>query len=129
MLEGFDFGTPAIANQLTGKLAALKKYNALDVPASYFMEAMSRLREKFLNVPLKGMLHPASPSAKRATKKQQAAAGTAPAVQEEELTAQQWFERGFDTKDLDERIRFYSQAIRLRLTMPRPLTTAALRDK
>ena len=46
MLEGFDFGTPAIANQLTGKLAALKKYNALDVPASYFMEAMERLREQ-----------------------------------------------------------------------------------
>src|SRR6476660_9143229 len=114
MLEGFDFGSPAIANQLTGKLAALKKYNALDVPASYFLAAMERLREKFLNVPLKGVLHPASASAKRATKKQQAAADTAPAVQEEELTAQQWFERGFDTKDLDEKVRFYSQAIRLK---------------
>src|SRR6478752_5678921 len=113
MLESFDFGTPAIANQLTGKLAALKRYNALDVPASYFMEAMNRLREKFLNVPLEGVLHPASASAERATKKQQAAADTAPAVQEEELTAQQWFERGFDTKDLDEKVRFYSQAIRL----------------
>jgi tetratricopeptide (TPR) repeat protein len=113
MLEGFDFGTPAIANQLTGKLATLKSYNALGVPAEYFMEAMNRLREKFLNVPLEGVLHPASRSAERVTKRQQAAAETAPAVQEEELTAQQWFERGFDTKDLDERIRFYSQAIRL----------------
>jgi tetratricopeptide (TPR) repeat protein len=114
MLEGFDFGTPAIANQLTGKLAALRKYNALDVPASYFMAAMDRLRERFLNVPLEGVLHPASPSAERATKKQQAAADTAPVVQEKELTAQQWFERGFDTKDLDEKVRFYSQAIRLK---------------
>jgi tetratricopeptide (TPR) repeat protein len=114
MLEGFDFGTPAIANQLTGKLAALKKYNALDVPASYFMAAMERLREKFLNVPLEGVLHPASPSAQRVTKRQQAAADTAPAVKEKELTAQQWFERGFDTKDLDEKIRFYSQAIHLK---------------
>jgi tetratricopeptide (TPR) repeat protein len=113
MLEGFDFGTPAIANQLTGKLTALKSYNALDVPASYFMEAMSRLREKFLNVPLEGVLHPASASAERATKKQQAAADIAPTVQEKELTAQQWFERGFDTKDLDEKVRFYGQAIRL----------------
>jgi tetratricopeptide (TPR) repeat protein len=113
MLEGFDFGTPAIANQLTGKLAALRKYNALDVPASYFMAAMDRLREKFLNVPLEGVLHPASPAAQEATESQQAAAGTAPAVQEKELTAQQWFERGFDAKDLDEKIRFYSQAIRL----------------
>lgn len=32
MLEGFDFGTPGISNQLTGKLAALKSYNALSVP-------------------------------------------------------------------------------------------------
>src|SRR5207253_3754505 len=29
MLEGFDFGTPKIASQLTGKLAALKHYNGL----------------------------------------------------------------------------------------------------
>ena len=29
MVEGFDFGTPAIARQLTGRLAALKKYNGL----------------------------------------------------------------------------------------------------
>ena len=114
MLEGFDFGTPAIANQLTGKLATLKSYNALDVPASYFMEAMSRLREKFLSVPLEGVLHPASPSAELATKKQQAVAATAPAVQEKELTAQQWFERGFNSKDPDEQIRFYGLAIRLK---------------
>jgi tetratricopeptide (TPR) repeat protein len=118
MLEGFDFGTPAIANQLTGKLAALKRYNALDVPASYFMAAMERLREKFLNVPLEGVLHPPSSFAERATKRQQAAADIAPAVQEEELTAQQWFERGLDTKDLDEKVRFYSQAIRLKPNYP-----------
>ena len=118
MLEGFDFGTPAIANQLTGKLAALKRYNALDVPASYFMAAMERLRERFLNVSLEGVLHPASPEVRRATESQQAAADTAPSVLEEELTAQQWFERGFDTKDSDERIRFYSQAIRLRPNYP-----------
>src|ERR1022692_1590974 len=32
MLEGFDFGTPTIANQLTGTLAALKHYNGLSIP-------------------------------------------------------------------------------------------------
>jgi len=114
MLEGFDFGTPAIAKQLTGKLAALRKYNALDVPASYFLAAMERLREKFLNVPLEGVLHPASAAAQEATESQQAAAGTAPAVEERELTAQQWFERGFNATDPDEKVRFYSQAIRLK---------------
>ena len=40
MLEGFDFGTPGIANQLTGTLAALKHYNALSIPPEYFLEAM-----------------------------------------------------------------------------------------
>lgn len=113
MLEGFDFGTPAIANQLTGKLSGLKRYNALDVPASYFMAAMERLREKFLNVPLEGVLHPASPSAQLATKSQQAAADTAPTVSGQELTAQQWFEKGFNAKDVEEKVRFYNQAILL----------------
>jgi len=115
MLEGFDFSTPAIANQLTGKLAALKRYNALDVPASYSMEAMDRLRQQYLNVPLKAVLHPTTVSAQRATKRQQAAADTAPAVSGKELTAQQWFERGLNTKDLDEQIRCYTHAIRLKL--------------
>ena len=32
MLEGFDFGTPKIAGQLTGMLAALKHYNGLSIP-------------------------------------------------------------------------------------------------
>src|ERR1019366_2482511 len=45
---------------------------------------------------------------------QKAAANAAPAVQEEELTAQQWFERGFAAADVDEQLRFYSEAIRLK---------------
>ncbi len=114
MLEGFDFGAPAIAKQLTGKLALLKKYNALNIPAEFFVEAMGRLRDRFLNVPLKAVLHPASPSAARAAKAEKGKATKAPAVGEEELTAQQWFERGFDARDLDEKLRFYSQAIRLK---------------
>src|SRR5262249_39542399 len=31
MLEGFDFGAPGIANQLTGTLAEVRRYNALRV--------------------------------------------------------------------------------------------------
>ena len=115
MLESFDFGAPKIAGQLTGKLAALKRYNGLGIPPEYFMEAMDRLRTKFLNVPLSAVLHPAPPSAQKAAKEQKAAAGAAPGVQEEELTAQQWFERGLATVDLDERVRCYNEAIRLKL--------------
>src|SRR5262245_5680769 len=46
MFEGFDFGAPAIAPYLTGRLADLKRYNALSVPAAFFLEAMSRLRDR-----------------------------------------------------------------------------------
>ena len=114
MLEGFDFGSPKIASQLTGKLATLKSYNGLSIPPEYFLEAMGRLREKFLNVPLAAVLHPASPSAQVAATEQKAAADSAPPVKEKELTAQQWFERGFDAADLDEKLRFYTEAIRLK---------------
>jgi len=114
MLEGFDFGTPKIGGQLTGRLAALKHYNGLSIPPEYFMEAMERLRGRFLNVPLTAVLHPASLSAQRAATEQKAAAHAAPAVREEELTAQQWFERGSAATDVDEQLRLYSEAIRLK---------------
>jgi tetratricopeptide (TPR) repeat protein len=113
MLEGFDFGTPKIASQLTGELAALKHYNGLSIPPDYFLEAMGRLRDKYLNVPLTAVLHPASRSVQRAATEQKAAADAAPAVQTEELTAQQWFERGLAAADVDEQLRFYTEAIRL----------------
>lgn len=93
MLEGFDFGTPAIARQLTGKLATLKHYNALSIPEAYFGEAMDRLRSKYLQVPLAAVLHPASPSAQRVASEQRAAADTAPAVLKDALTAQALVER------------------------------------
>ncbi len=114
MLEGFDFGTPTIGNQLTGKLAVLKQYNALNIPADYFLEAMGRLRDRFLNVAPDAVSRPASPAARQGAKEQKAAAAEAPPVGEEELTAQQWLERGFNASDLDEKVRFYSEAIRLK---------------
>src|SRR5262245_20609709 len=71
MLAGFDFGTPAIASQLTGKLATLKEYNGLEIPkARFFSSEMERLRNKFLNVPVDAVLHPASDSAQQAATEQ-----------------------------------------------------------
>ena len=71
MLAGFDFGTPATASQLTGKLAALKEYNGLEIPkARFFSPAMERLRNKFLNVRVDAVLHPASDSAQVLVKQQ-----------------------------------------------------------
>ena len=114
MLEGFDFASPGIAGQLTGSLAALKSYNGLSIPPEYFMEAMGRLRDRYLSVPLTAARPPVSASVKRAAREQKAAADAVPAVQEEELTAQQWFERGFAAAEVDEKVRFYTEAIRLK---------------
>jgi tetratricopeptide (TPR) repeat protein len=120
MFEGFDFGTPTISKQLVGKLAQLKKYNALNIPADYFLEAMGRLRDRFLNVALEAVPRPrpASAVARQAATEQKAAAAEAPKVAGEELTAQQWFERGYNAPDLDEKLRFYGNAIRIKPDYP-----------
>jgi tetratricopeptide (TPR) repeat protein len=114
MFEGFEFGSPAIAPHLAGRLADLKRYNALSVPAEYFLEAMGRLRERHLNVSLDTVRHPVAPAASQAVAQQQAAAAAASLVRQEELTAEQWFERGFGATDSDEKLRCYTEAIRLK---------------
>ena len=44
MLEGFGFGTPTIAKQLTGKLDALRQYNGLSIPPSNEVRVASARR-------------------------------------------------------------------------------------
>jgi hypothetical protein len=71
MLAGFDFGTSTTASQLTGKLVELKKYNGLEIPKiRFFSSEMERLRDKFLNVPVDAVLHPASDFAQQAATEQ-----------------------------------------------------------
>lgn len=113
-LEGFDFGSPSIAKYLTGKLANLKKYNGQNVPAGFFDEAMEKLKSKFLNVALDAILHPASNMVQKEVRKQQVAASKAMDVKERELTAQEWFEKGYKSTDFNEQIRCYTEAIRLK---------------
>jgi lipoprotein NlpI len=113
MFEDFYFSKPALAQHLPGKLALLKRYNGLRVHAEYFEEAMTRLREKYLNVPLDAVLHPLSVSAQQAVKTQQAAVKVAPIVKENDLTAEEWFERGYEATDPNEQIHCFTEAIRL----------------
>ncbi len=130
MLESFDFGAPAIAAQLTGKLALLKHYNAMTVIAEYFDAGMDKLRTKFLNVALDAVIHPASSAARQAATEQKAAVAAAPPVAEEELTAQQWFERGFQCNR--PRLRKSASIPKPSAsspTTPKPFTTGASRDK
>jgi tetratricopeptide (TPR) repeat protein len=118
MLEGFDFGSPFVRESLTGKLALLSDINALPVPDAYALEAMDRLRERFLNVALSDVHLPAlQADTEKATEIQKTAANEAAPVSDEQLTAQTWFERGYvfavETKNPEEAIRCFSEAIRL----------------
>ena len=56
--DGFSFSSPSIAEKLTGKLRTIKRYNGLDIYPGYFMEAIERLRGRYLNVALDAVLHP-----------------------------------------------------------------------
>jgi tetratricopeptide (TPR) repeat protein len=114
MLEGFKFNTPSIAGQLTGKMQALKKYNALWVPAEFFGAAMKKLREEYLNVALDAVPHPATHIARQAARAEQAAVKAAPAVKLKELTAQQWFEKAFKATKISDELHYYNKALRLK---------------
>jgi len=117
MVESFDFGSPATVKALTGNLENLKKYNALRIPSEYFFEAMDRLREQFLNVTLDAVVQPISDDAKKSAEEQQIAASETRPVEQQELTAQDWFERGYvfqKAKILSEAIRCYTEAIHLK---------------
>ena len=115
MLESFDFGSPLVTQALTGKLAVLKSYNGLRVYSEYFFEAMDKLRERYMNVEVSGIVS-LNAEAKGITEVQKTAAREAPRVEKEELTAQEWFERGYvfqQDKNLDEAERAYRNAIEL----------------
>ena len=116
-LEGFSFSSPTIAQYLTGKMNALKKYNGLSVPADYFQAAMEKLRNDRLNTPLDAVLHPISNTVQKAVQVQQVAASKATQIKQKELTAQEWLEKGYKhikDKNWDEAIYCSSEAIRLK---------------
>ena len=46
---------------LTGKLAQLRQYNALNIPSEFFDEGMNRLHTRFLNMPVDVVLYPPTP--------------------------------------------------------------------
>jgi tetratricopeptide (TPR) repeat protein len=115
--EGFSFGSPSIAQFLTGKLAMLKNYNGLNVPADYFNEAMNKLIKRFLNIPLDAVIHPLSSNAKKGADAQKAALRKTAKVTKNELSAEEWLEQGYkhhEAKKYAEAINCYTEAIRLK---------------
>jgi tetratricopeptide (TPR) repeat protein len=113
MFEGFDFET--VQQYLVGNLALLPKYNAVEIPVAYFEEAMERLRTRFLSKPLDVILHPSTAADAAAAAKAQANEAAQPRVEEKQLTAEQWVERGnknYNSSDYDSAIGDYNEAIR-----------------
>jgi hypothetical protein len=72
----------------------LKNYNGLNVPADYFNEAMNKLVNRYLNIPLDAVIHPLSSQAKKGATAQKAAIEKTAKVTEKDLSAEEWFEKG-----------------------------------
>lgn len=114
MFDNFDFNSPAIGRHLSGSLAVLRRYQALNVPVEFFFQAMERLRsDQFLNKPLDAVFHPPTPEVIEAATTAQRKANAAPEVTTEDLVASDWLEEAISATDLNEQIRCYSMAISL----------------
>ncbi|MBZ0282965.1 MAG: tetratricopeptide repeat protein [Anaerolineae bacterium] len=115
MFENFNFGDAA--QYVTGdKLPLLPNYNGLDVPRSYFVEAMERLRTRFLNKPLELILHPAPLPEQKQIAAQQQIAQSKPAPTPEQIRAEYYFESGFrhyNNGNTDLAIEEFNRAILL----------------
>jgi formylglycine-generating enzyme required for sulfatase activity len=85
LFDGFSFASPSVVEKLTGKLGAIQRYNGLEVPAGYFLEAMERLRHRYLNVPLDAIIHPVSTQVRKVVKEEQIAANQALAQKWEDI--------------------------------------------
>jgi len=117
IMEGFDFGSPDVIRVLTGKLASLSRKNGLRIMPDFFSEAMERLRKEYLNVDVSGItLQPLSIETRELTNAEISSANEAEPVKPIQLTAEEWFERGYvfqRDKRFDEAIRCYNEFIQL----------------
>lgn len=83
--DGFRFGSPSVAEKLTGKLTSISRYNGLEIPSGYFTEAMERLSSRYLNVPLEAVLLPVSTQVRKVVKEEQIAVNKALVQKWEEI--------------------------------------------
>jgi len=100
---------------LTGKLADLPRYNAVNAPHDYFEEAMTRLRTRFLKLPVGVSITPTPAIDRSAVAAKQAKVESQPKPTVKELSAEEYFSRALalDEMDYDGKIADYNEAIRL----------------
>jgi hypothetical protein len=119
LLDSFDFGSPRVMQALSGNLSALRSCNGLRVYAEYFFDAMEKLRKRYLDVDIRYIPLPLLQGAsEEITESQKTAANEASQVDTTQLAVQEWIERGYinlESKDYDEAVRCYTEAIRIEL--------------
>ena len=93
LVNDFRFDNNASA-QLPGPLRNLPTYNGLSLPQDYFDAAMERLRTRFLKKPVQGEITPARPQDISTVQKKIEEAARQPAPTEQELSAEDYFNRG-----------------------------------
>jgi len=117
LLEGFDFGSPDTLTYLTGELENLRSFSGLNIYAEYFDAGMQKLCDRFLNIPLDAVLHPllrtVSSNVQLIVEEQKRAVAEEAPVDRVTLSAQEWFERAYKTREPEEKIRLYTRAIEL----------------
>ncbi len=114
LTSAFDFNANYAKPYLTGKLAKLPTFNALNVPLDYFDEAMNRLRTRFLK-PIDLISTPTPKHDQAVVQRKIAQAESEPQVTETQLSAQEYFEQALarPEDDLDTKIADYDEALRL----------------
>jgi tetratricopeptide (TPR) repeat protein len=100
---------------LTGKLAELPRFNGLTLPHEYFDEAMVRLRSRYLKQPVVGTIQPTPVIEQPEVAQKIEEAAAEPAPTEEQLSAEQYFQRAYARPDHDYpgKLADYTEAIRL----------------
>jgi tetratricopeptide (TPR) repeat protein len=113
LVNDFHFDD-SVRAYLTGRLRDLPRYNGLVLPHDYFDAAMERLHTRFLKLPAQGIITPAPPQNAPAVQQKIEEAARQPAPTKQELSAEDYFNRGLALNDnSDEEIAYYTEAIRL----------------
>lgn len=113
MFDGFNF--KRAKKYLTGKLALLPEYQGVPISVQSFDTSMTQLRDQFLSRALDTILHPTPIENEVEVQRIIEIVDSLPVPTEEQLTAEQYFDRAFKRKetDYDGQIEDYTKAINL----------------
>jgi tetratricopeptide (TPR) repeat protein len=114
LVNNFDFKGSEL--YLTGKLAQLTRYNALNVPHDFFDEAMSRLRIRFLKQVVSGVISPTPIAEQEVVQRKIEEAAGRPLDLPEAAEVEAHLKQGnlyYNKENYKQAIEEYSKAIRL----------------